>query len=92
MSILFSIYVDIRRSFKTAYKKAGISGLHLHDLQHTFGSRLAWVTDLNIVKESIGHATLTTTQRYLHSNAGCFLREVLLLDQKSKAIYYFQTG
>lgn len=62
-------YMDIRRSFKTACKKAGITGLHFHDLRHTFGSRLAWVTDLNTVKESMGHAKLTTTQRYLHSNA-----------------------
>ena len=61
--------MDIRRSFKTACKKAGITGLHFHDLRHTFGSRLAWVTDLNTVKESMGHAKLTTTQRYLHSNA-----------------------
>jgi integrase len=38
-----------------------------HDLRHAFGSLAIRRFDLVAVKEMMGHAKLTTTERYLHS-------------------------
>jgi len=63
-------YVDIKRAFRSACNGAGIEDFHFHDLRHTFASRLVRNgVDLNTVKELMGHASITTTQRYLHSQA-----------------------
>ena len=40
-----------------------------HDLRHTFGSRAVLKFDIVTVKEMMGHAKVTTTERYLHSKA-----------------------
>jgi len=51
-------------------KKAGIKDFHFHDLGHTYASRLVRNgVDLNTVKELLGHSSITTTQRYLYSQA-----------------------
>ncbi|MGB6681764.1 MAG: site-specific integrase, partial [Candidatus Bathyarchaeia archaeon] len=60
-------YTDISRAFNKACERAGIENLKFHDLRHTFGSRLARTTPLHIVMKLMGHASITTTQRYLHS-------------------------
>jgi len=63
-------YVEPKGAFTKACEEAGIEDLKFHDLRHTFASRLvANRKDLNTVKELMGHSKLTTTQRYLHSNA-----------------------
>lgn len=63
-------YVDIKRAFNSACEQAGIKDFHFHDLRHDFASRLVRNgCDLNTVKELMGHASITTTQRYLHSRA-----------------------
>lgn len=63
-------YTDISRAFNGACKRAGIEHLKFHDLRHTFGSRLARNgANLNLIRELMGHASILTTQRYLHSQA-----------------------
>lgn len=43
--------------------------LHFHSLRHTFASKLAGNgTDLNTLKEILGHSTIKTTEIYLHGN------------------------
>jgi site-specific recombinase XerD len=47
---------------------AGLAGLRVHDLRHAHASwLLAGGADLQVVKERLGHASIVTTQRYLHS-------------------------
>lgn len=63
-------FVDIKNAFIGACERAGIKELHFHDLRHTFGSRLVRNgANINLVKELMGHASIVTTQRYLHSQA-----------------------
>ena len=58
---------DLTHSFATAAKKAGIVDLHLHDLRHTFASRLAMAgVDLLTIKELGGWKTLVMVTRYAH--------------------------
>lgn len=58
----------LRRRYKAARDAAGLRPLRWHDLRHTFGSLLvAGGVDLVTVKDAMGHAEITTTQRYLHA-------------------------
>lgn len=60
-------YTEIKKSFNTACKKAGIQDFHFHDLRHTFASHLVMSgADLKTVQELLGHKSLTMTLRYSH--------------------------
>jgi site-specific recombinase XerD len=60
-------YQDVKRSFATACRRAGIKDFHFHDMRHTFASHLVMAgVDLTTVKELLGHKTLTMTLRYAH--------------------------
>jgi integrase len=58
---------DIKRSFRTALKRAGIKNFHFHDLRHTSASYMVMRgASLKSVQEHLGHTSLTMTQRYAH--------------------------
>lgn len=60
-------YTDLKRSFNSACRKAGIRDFHFHDLRHTFASHLVMSgADLKTVQELLGHKSLTMTLRYSH--------------------------
>lgn len=60
---------EIKRSFKTGCRRAGVEGLRFHDLRHTFASRLVRNgVDIGTVRKLLGHSTLLVTQRYVHSD------------------------
>lgn len=62
-------FKDVWIAFKTACRRAGISGLRFHDLRHTFASRLIQAgVDIITVKGLLGHSSVRTTERYTHSN------------------------
>lgn len=61
-------YVSILRSWATACRLAQITGLHFHDLRHTFGTRaIENGATLPEVKEVMGHKSITTTEGYVHT-------------------------
>ncbi len=60
-------FKEVRRSFDTALKRAGIQDFRFHDLRHTFASHLVMAgVDITTVKELLGHKNLTMTLRYSH--------------------------
>jgi integrase len=59
---------DIKRSFATACRLAGIQDLHWHDLRHTFATRLAAENvPLSIVAGLLGHSGLNLVLRYANT-------------------------
>jgi integrase len=58
---------NIKHSFNSAVKKAGIVDFHFHDLRHTFASQvLLHGGTLKDVQELLGHKSMTMTLRYAH--------------------------
>jgi len=58
----------LRRRYEGARNAAGLEPRRFHDLRHTYGSLLvADGIDLVSVKAAMGHARLSTTERYLHA-------------------------
>lgn len=56
--------------FKLACDRAGIGGLHFHDLRHTATTRLAEkLTNLAELSAVTGHKSLQMLKRYYHPNA-----------------------
>ena len=57
----------LRRRFRRVQQKAGLRVRRFHDLRHTFGSIAVRRFDPVTVQTLMGHSSLTTTERYLHS-------------------------
>jgi len=76
-------YGDIKKSFFTVVKKAGIIDFHFHDLRHTFASQLVMSgVDLNTVRELLGHKSLEMTLRYSHLSPDHKKRAVDILGKR----------
>jgi integrase len=51
-----------------ARRAAGLASVRVHDLRHAHASwLLSGGADLQVVKERLGHASIATTEKYLHS-------------------------
>ncbi len=65
-------YLDpsaVRRRYRRAQQAAGLRPLRFHDLRHSFGSLVIREFDPAAVKAFIGHAKISTTERYLHARS-----------------------
>lgn len=59
---------DIKHSFTTARRKAGIPDFRFHDLRHSAATRMADAgIDVRSICEILGHATIQLTMRYAHA-------------------------
>ena len=59
--------VNINESWDRIRQRAGLDGVRLHDLRHTFASRaLAIGEGLPMIGELLGHRKIDTTARYAH--------------------------
>ncbi len=68
--------VALTRRFARARDAAGLPPLRFHGLRHTYGSLLvAGGIDLASVKAAMGHAQISTTERYLHARPATELAE-----------------
>ena len=58
---------DVKHSFATARKAAGIEDFHIHDLRHTCAAPLVSAgVPLTEVRDLLGHSTVIMTERYAH--------------------------
>ena len=72
---------EIKRSFATALRKAGIKDFRFHDLRHTFASRLVMSgVDIRTVQELMGHKDIRMTMRYSHLSNSHLKEAVKRLD------------
>lgn len=59
--------VAIKKAWAAICKSAGIGGLRIHDLRHSFASQLAsGGASLPLIGALLGHSNPTTTHRYAH--------------------------
>ena len=72
---------DIKHSFTSACRKAGIADFRFYDLRHTYASHLAMRgVHIRALQELLGHKTLAMTQRYSHLAPEQLQNAVKLLD------------
>ena len=58
---------EIKRAWRSICKAAGINGLRIHDLRHSFASQLASSgSSLPLIGALLGHSIRITTARYAH--------------------------
>ena len=68
---------DLHRPWKAVLKAAGIDGVRVHDLRHSFASFGAGASlGLPIIGKLLGHSQAATTHRYAHLDADPLRRAV----------------
>ena len=74
-------FKDVKTSFHSALRRAGIKDFRFHDLRHTFASHLVMARiDLTTIKELFGHKDVTMTLRYAHLAPSHKSKAVAILD------------
>lgn len=69
-------------TWKTACKRAGIADIVMHDLRHTFASRLVMRgVPLLAVSHLLGHADIKMTQRYAHLSPSTYDDAISALEE-----------
>lgn len=74
---------SMKKAFAGALERSGLSGIRIHDYRHSAASR--WIrsgVDVQTVKELLGHADITTTMRYVHTNVQAKRKAVDLLESR----------
>lgn len=60
---------SLTQSVRRVTDRLGLNGKTPYGLRHTMGTKLADRYGVDVAKEILGHAKLTTTQKYLHTSS-----------------------
>ena len=60
----------LRQRLQRWAKRAGIGHITTYSLRHSFGTALAKNTNLEVVRQVMGHSKIDTTTRYVSNNEG----------------------
>ncbi len=76
-------YKDVKRSFNSAVRVAGITDFHFHDLRHTFASQamMSGRIDIATLSKLLGHKTLKQTMKYAHLAPTHMLKAANVMDE-----------
>ncbi len=76
---------DLKRSFATACRRAGIKDFRIHDMRHTCA---AWLVTAGVplpeVRDLLGHRSITTTEKYAHLSPDNVRAAVETLEEKRR--------
>ena len=77
---------SVRKAWTKTCKRAGIEGLHLHDLRREFASQLQEAPGVSPheVATWLGHSNISTTSRYLSTTTGGHLHHTLQKLEKAR--------
>ncbi len=79
--LVFGITDNVRRSFDTVRREAGVEDVRFHDLRHTAATRLVGLNiSLSEVGRVLGHTQPSTTYRYVNANIETARRAAAALD------------
>ena len=77
---------DVKKSFHSACRRAGIDDFRIHDLRHTCA---AWLVSAGValpeVRDLLGHASITMTERYAHLAPENVRAAVAVLESASRS-------
>ena len=80
-------FKDVKGALLAAVKRAGLPKVTWYMFWHTFASRLTRSgVDIVTVKELLGHANISVTMRYAHSNDDAKRRAVERLGTSDKIV------
>jgi integrase len=80
-ALVFGVATNVKRSFTSARREAGLDGLRFHDLRHTAATRLCAGLSLPEVGRILGHQQPGTTYRYVNADAFTARRAALVLNE-----------
>lgn len=92
--LLFSEFTEdfVSHKFADCSRSAGIKGMKLHSLRHTFGTYLISMGyDITVVKELLGHEDIKTTLIYAKANPGLLRDAIRSLEVLGKNGYKMVT-
>jgi integrase len=84
-ALCFGIVDNVKKSFNTVRRLAGLLDVRFHDLRHTHATRLVSAhIPLSEVGRVLGHTQVNTTYRYVNANVDTARRAAAVLDALNK--------
>jgi integrase len=78
---------DLKKPWRRLCCAAGLEGVRIHDLRHTFASIAASESaSLQMIGKLLGHTQAATTQRYAHLDANPLQHTVKLIGERGSGI------
>lgn len=78
---------DLKKPWRSICRAAGLTGVRIHDLRHTYASLAAGESlGLPIIGKLLGHAQAATTHRYAHLDADPLRRAVNTIGERAAPI------